>query len=122
MSYGIANTAKGAVGLILTQTEAGQGWMQKVVDSAAQSEIFQGAVPKFQGLVDWLMQPEMAEFLTIALAVGLASLLAKFVWKKGWKKLGFEVKADSTVGHAGGLVAGGVGTAVKAAVRGGMGV
>lgn len=116
LSYGIANTAKGAIGLILTQTEGGQAWMQKVIDSAAGSEIFQGAVPKFQGLVDWLIQPEMAEFFGVALVVGLASLLIKFVWKKGWKALGFEVKADSTVGHAGGLAAGGAGTVIRGAL------
>ncbi len=113
LSYGIAETAKGAIGLVLTQTDEGKAWMQEAASAVG------GVIPQFQDAVDWLMSIPVEQMGT-TLLIGLASLFVKFIASKGFRKLGFEKQKDMATlgGAAAGTAQATVVPAVKMAVKG----
>ena len=121
-SYGSAQTAKGAVGLILTQTSFGQEFLQSILDATANSNVLVGALPKFQGVVDWLLAIPPENFAA-AVIIGLAYKLITWVVKGGFKKLGFELKSNDMMSFGGAATGLGVGpTVVGRAALGALGV
>jgi hypothetical protein len=121
-SYGSAQTAKGAVGLILTQTSFGQSFLQSILDATANSDVLVGALPKFQGVVDWLLAIPPENFAA-AVIIGLAYKLVTWVVKGGFKKLGFELKSSDLMRVGGAATGLGVGPmAVGAALGAKMGI